>query len=249
MTRTREEKEKLFMDNRGLVFHVLKKYKIPKHVDFDDVLQVGYMALWRSIDNDGFDPSKGKPGSYFYKYVENDIRRYLWGNNNYDGFEVCAETRRQSNIANKLRRQGLTDAEIADSMNEGKAAGKRVTIDRVKAMEKLSKPADTLYRTDDDGEEYDNPKLPKVTDAAEYDVIENDDLHSALEIAIDKYLSDSEGAVLRMVFGLEGDSDNMTLKDIAKEMGRSEGWAANKRNLGLAKLRHPRCSKALSDYR
>lgn len=247
MTRTREEKEKLFMENRGLVPFVIKKYTIPAHVDYDDVLQVGYMALWRGVDNDGYDPSKGKPSTYFFKYVENDIRRYLWGNAHNDGFEVCPETRRQSNKAYELRRQGLSDAEIADAMNEGRPAKKRVTVDRVKAMERLLQPADKLFRTMEDGTEYDNPKLPKVTDAAGYAEIENDELHSALEIAMDEYLTDSESTVIRMLFGLEG--DGMTMRDVAREMGKSESWANIQRNRGLAKLRHPRCSKALNDYR
>lgn len=247
MTRTREEKEKLFMDNRRLVPHILKKYTIPQHVDYDDVLQVGYMALWRCINDDGYDPSKGKPATYFCKYIETDVNHFLWKNSNSDGFEVCGDTRRQSKMADKLRRQGLTDAEIADAMNEGKAAGKRISVDRVKAMVKLSKPSDTLYRTDDDGEEYDNPKLPKVTDAAEYDVIENGELHSALEIAINKYLSDAEATVIRMRYGLEGEI--MSTDETAIKIGRTPKRVNQLRNKALAKLRHPRCSNTLNDYR
>lgn len=66
----KEKREKIFNDNKGIVFKVANtNYSYFRKTGyFDDLLQEGFIALWKAIDT--FDESKGKKfGSYAFERV------------------------------------------------------------------------------------------------------------------------------------------------------------------------------------
>lgn len=57
-----------FYDNQNLVYHIIHKY-FKGQEDFDDLVQVGLMALYETSINPNFDPSKSKFVSYAYTNI------------------------------------------------------------------------------------------------------------------------------------------------------------------------------------
>ena len=60
-TRKPATPEELFEANKGLPYHIAKRYKVPEE-DYQDMIQEGMLALWRACL--GYDPSKGKFSTY-----------------------------------------------------------------------------------------------------------------------------------------------------------------------------------------
>lgn len=65
-----------FYDNQNLVYHIVHKY-FKGQEDFDDLVQVGLMALYETSINPNFDPSKSKFVSYAYTNIFRKILSFI----------------------------------------------------------------------------------------------------------------------------------------------------------------------------
>ena len=71
-------RDKLILDNMGLVYKVANKFKhrCENICDFDDFIQLGTIGLIKAVDN--YDPEKGASFSYYaYVKIGSEINRYI----------------------------------------------------------------------------------------------------------------------------------------------------------------------------
>lgn len=71
-------RDKLILDNMGLVYKVANKFKsrCENKCDFDDFIQLGTIGLIKAVDN--YDPEKGSSFSYYaYVKIGSEINRYI----------------------------------------------------------------------------------------------------------------------------------------------------------------------------
>lgn len=71
-------RDKLILDNMGLVYKVANKFKhrCENIYDFDDFIQLGTIGLIKAVDN--YDPEKGSSFSYYaYVKIGSEINRYI----------------------------------------------------------------------------------------------------------------------------------------------------------------------------
>ena len=71
-------RDKLILDNMGLVYKVANKFKskCENKCDFDEFIQLGTIGLIKAVDN--YDPEKGSSFSYYaYVKIGSEINRYI----------------------------------------------------------------------------------------------------------------------------------------------------------------------------
>ncbi len=78
------------------------------------------------------------------------------------------------------------------------------------------------------------------------DVLSDDELRGEIQTAMGA-LTEGEGRVLRMYYGLDGQSP-MTLEEIGTYVGRTRERVRQIKEKGLQKLRHPNRSEVLKEY-
>ena len=74
----KQVRDKLILDNMGLVYKVANKFKsrCENKCDFDDFIQLGTIGLIKAVDN--YDPEKGSSFSYYaYVKIGSEINRYI----------------------------------------------------------------------------------------------------------------------------------------------------------------------------
>ena len=85
------DREKLILDNMGLVYYLVNKYYCPPENDrFDDYCSIGYIALINAIDT--YDEEKRKLSSYASKCILNLLRNEVFKENRIKRKEVCSNT-------------------------------------------------------------------------------------------------------------------------------------------------------------
>ena len=74
---TKQERDKMILDNIGLVYKISGKYKkLNSNIDLDDLNQEGYVALIKAVDN--FDTNKDiKFSTFAYTYIDYYIRNFI----------------------------------------------------------------------------------------------------------------------------------------------------------------------------
>ena len=76
------QREKIFLQNEGLVFDIAKQYfNQESNIDFDDILQAGRLGLLQAIDR--WDPNKGAITTYGYYWIRCEIFRFFASEQNY----------------------------------------------------------------------------------------------------------------------------------------------------------------------
>lgn len=71
---TKEEREKIILDNKGLVYHTIKKKNLLYRID--DLEDMGLIALVKGVD--GYDADKGiKLSTYLCTCIDHEISNYL----------------------------------------------------------------------------------------------------------------------------------------------------------------------------
>lgn len=78
MQLTKEEKDKIILENLNLVKKVASKiyYRIPKgEIDFDELVNIGVIGLMKALDN--YDEDKAKFSTYAYIRIRGEILDYL----------------------------------------------------------------------------------------------------------------------------------------------------------------------------
>lgn len=85
------DREKLILDNMGLVHYLVNKYYCPPENDrFDDYCSIGYIALINAIDT--YDEKKGKLSSYASKCILNLLSKTVFKENRINLKEACPNT-------------------------------------------------------------------------------------------------------------------------------------------------------------
>lgn len=78
------DKEKLFYENKGLVWYVFKRnYKRTKRYR-DDIIQSGYLGLWKACLTYK-DDLKIKFSTYAYRCINNEMMKYVTNQLRYEG--------------------------------------------------------------------------------------------------------------------------------------------------------------------
>jgi RNA polymerase sigma factor (sigma-70 family) len=74
---TKQERDKIILDNTGLIYKISGKYKkLNPNIDLDDLNQEGYVALIKAVDN--FDETKqNKFSTFAYTYIDYYIRNFI----------------------------------------------------------------------------------------------------------------------------------------------------------------------------
>ncbi len=88
---TPQEREKLILDNKGIVHHVEAKYRGLAHankVNYRDVIQEGYIALCCAAKY--FDPEKGKFSTYAFGCVFCRVLRFINKHKKFDQVPAVA---------------------------------------------------------------------------------------------------------------------------------------------------------------
>ena len=81
------DREKLILDNMGLVYYLVNKYYCPPENDkFEDYCSIGYIALINAIDT--YDEEKGKFSSYASKCILNLLSNMVFKENRIKQKEV-----------------------------------------------------------------------------------------------------------------------------------------------------------------
>lgn len=101
-TGDKSAREKLIVDNSGLVWSVAKRY-FGRGVDSDDLYQLGCLGFLKAID--GFDPEFGTQFStYAVPKIAGEIRRFLRD----DGAVKVSRSMKERSASIKMARQRLT---------------------------------------------------------------------------------------------------------------------------------------------
>ncbi len=78
MKLSKKEKDKIILDNLGLIKKVASKiyYKLPDcEIDFDDLVHIGILGMYKAIEN--YEKEKGAFSTYAYIRVRGEILDYL----------------------------------------------------------------------------------------------------------------------------------------------------------------------------
>mgnify|MGYP006935492994 CR=1 FL=1 len=76
---TEKQIEKIITDNSNMIHHIINKMVIPPHIEEQDLVQIGMIAMFQSINR--YKPGKGqKLSSYMYNEIRWKIVNYLKDN-------------------------------------------------------------------------------------------------------------------------------------------------------------------------
>jgi RNA polymerase primary sigma factor len=207
-----------FDANKGLVYHVAARYKVPEE-DREDMLQEGFEALWRACL--GFDETNG---AQFSTYAGRAIglaythfTRHAW---NSSGLSACHEI---------LVRAHKEHEEHGDDM----PARYKPLIQTALSTEYY------VNREDDEGVTI----ADELSVEDEYSIYAEDARRVLME-EIDSALTDKQRQMLMLRYGLDG-NEPMTLEEVAQVVGHSRQYVHQQLGKALALLRHPRHSRNL----
>lgn len=227
--------------NRGLVWHVARRF--PRHalagMDLDDLVQAGFLGLLRAID--GFDPSRGMQFStYAVPWIRQSMRRAMENH----GASIRLPVHVQEDMAAMARAQETLrqrlghEPDVAAISTEANLSPRRVQrLLRVSGDPvSLAMPIGGNSRRDEDqrrlADTIPDGSVDPVADALA--IVERE----AIERLFAAALTPREQLVLRLLFGFDGEP--MTLADVSQRIGRTRERVRQIKERALAKLRqHP----------
>lgn len=239
--RGRAARSQIVEANRGLVWHVARRF--PRHamagMDLDDLVQAGFLGLLRAID--GFDPSRGVQFStYAVPWIRQSIRRAMENH----GASIRLPVHVQEDMAAMARAQETLrqrlghEPDVAAISAEANLSSRRVQrLLRVSGDPvSLATPIGGNARRDEDqrqlADTIPDVSVDPVADALA--IVEREAIERLFAAALDP----REQLVLRLLFGFDGEP--MTLADVSQRIGRTRERVRQIKERALAKLRrHP----------
>lgn len=141
-----EAKERLILENSGLVWSIAKRY-LGRGVDSDDLYQLGCLGFLKAVD--GFDVEYGTQFStYAVPKISGEIRRFLRD----DGTVKVSRCIKERATAIKMTRQRLTAKLLREPTISEIAEELDLTVEEIAAAETATSATESIHRqTGEDG--------------------------------------------------------------------------------------------------
>jgi len=216
---TLAKKEKLFVDNMPLVKFISSRYKCPEDLR-DDMLQEGYIALWKAVDSDAYDPSKGRFSTFAGTGIQRVFYSYSAKTFNTSGLSASVDilTKKVGKLAKELESIGsdITYDEISEAIGDNVD---KPTIDAYRRLLFTASSTDVAYGYKDDASIVDN----YVSATDEYD-LDDDDILQIVRDAVNSLPPKEQDAVW-LVFGFDGEP--LSFREAGEILGVSNTTVGN----------------------
>ena len=141
----RDAKEKLILDNAGLVWSIAKRY-FGHGVDADDLYQLGCLGFLKAVD--GFDPDYGTQFStYAVPKIAGEIRRFIRD----DGTVKVSRCLKERSALIKATRQQLTNKWNREPTLSEISQVLDLTVEEIAVAETATSATESIHKENGDG--------------------------------------------------------------------------------------------------
>ena len=237
----KENLEKLYNQNRGLIAKAANRLK--GYAEYDDLMQEGYIALAEAADR--YDPNQGASfATYAFSYIYGSLQTYLRDNQH------------MISISAGMREKAMQYLKICEVYQ--KTTGEAVTVEAASVLLGISR--ERTERVINAARQLQirslSDPVPGTDDVTlESSIADPDDrIGQLVEDVADQQMSMQLWQCVDRLGGQKAEvlrkryQDNMTLREIAQETGRSPGAVFQTHQQALSRLRRAKGFKAVSDY-